>query len=168
VDIERTLGPVVLRAEAAYQSDGALFPVNWTQEPTLLLADPRGVVEKRQLQYVFGMDKNDLFIRNLFFNFQLLGSHIVDHDPPMAVSQSQTGVTALLRYAFLDSKASVWYRFIVLFDSDDQRHHLEMAYKPLPWAQVALGGICYEGKDASTFGQYDDRDMLYGKVKLIF
>jgi hypothetical protein len=167
-DIERVVGPVVLRAEAAYQPDGALFAVNWPRDPALLLQNPSGVTEKRQLQYVFGIDKSDLLIRNLFVNVQFFGSHIFDHDSNMAVSRSQTGVTALLRYTFLDSNASLWYRMAALFESGDHRHHIEIARKLLPWAQVALGGILYEGKQDTHFGQYADRDMLYGKVKLIF
>lgn len=167
-DIERVAGPFVLRVEAAYQPHGALFAVNWPGNPALLLQDPSGVIEKRQLQYVFGLDKNDLVIRNLFFNVQFFGSHIFDHDARMTTTQSQTGVTALLRYTFLDSKASAWYRMATLFESGDHRHHLEIAYKPVRWTQVALGGIMYEGRQDTHFGQYADRDMLYGKVKLIF
>jgi hypothetical protein len=168
-DVERTLGAVVLRAEAAYQSRGAWFALDWQQDPTLLLETPRGNVEKDQLQYVVGMDKNDLFIRNLFFNLQLLGSHIFDHDPRMVASESQTGMTAYLRYACLDSKLELWYRYMLIFQDEDQRHHFEMTYKPLPWAQVGIGAVAFDGGgDTTTFGQYADRDFVYAKLKLIF
>jgi hypothetical protein len=167
-DIERVAGPFVLRVEAAYQPRGALFALDWPGNPALLLQDPSGVIEKRQLQYVFGLDRNDLFIRNLFLNVQFFGSHIFDHDARMTTAPSQTGATALLRYTFLDSKASAWYRMAALFESGDHRHHLEIAYKPLPRTRVALGGIVYEGRPDTPFGQYDDHDMLYAKVTLIF
>ena len=168
-DVERTLSAVVLRAEAAYQSRGAWFALDWQQDPALLLETPRGNVEKDQLQYVVGLDKSDLFIRNLFFNLQLLGSHIFDHDPRMVASESQTGMTAYLRYTCLDSKLELWYRFMIIFQDEDQRHHFEMTYKPLPWAQVGIGAVAFDGGgDTTTFGQYADRDFVYAKLKLIF
>lgn len=168
-DVERSFGSVVLRAEAAYQTDGAWFSLDWEEDPTLLLDTPSGVVEKDQLQYVVGMDKNDLFVRNLFLNLQFVGSHIVDHDPRMTASESQTGMTAYGRYSFMDSKVEMWYRFMVLFEDNDQRHHLEIGYKPVAWAQTSIGAVLFDGDEETTvFGQYADRDYVYAKLKLVF
>jgi len=168
-DIERAFGSVVLRAEAAYQSDGAWFSLDWAQDPTLLLETPSGTVEKDQLQYVVGMDKQDLFVHNLFMNLQFVGTHIFDYDSRIIVPESDNGVTAYLRYSFLDSKFEVWYRYMILFEETEQRHHFEIGYKPLPWAKVSLGAITFDGDaDAYYFGQYDDRDFVYTKLKLIF
>ncbi|MBI5551448.1 MAG: hypothetical protein HY911_08065 [Desulfobacterales bacterium] len=168
-DIERTVGPFVLRAEAAYQPDGALFSLDWSRDPTLLLEAPDGVAEKPQLQYVFGIDKNDFLTRNLFLNLQFLGSHIYDYDPRLTAAEDQRGMTATLRYAFLDSKMTAWYRYIILFEGSDQRHHAEIAYNLLTWAQVGLGAVVFEGTDDTAyFGQYDDRDFVYAKLKLVF
>lgn len=168
-DIERSIGSVVLRAEAAYQTDGALFSLDWEDDPTLLLDTPSGVVEKDQLQYVVGMDKNDLFVRNLFLNLQFVGSRIFDHDPQMTASESQTGMTAYGRYTFMDSKVEMWYRFMVLFEDNDQRHHLEIGYKPVAWAQTSIGAVLFDGDEETTmFGQYADRDYVYAKLKLVF
>ncbi len=168
-DIERTVGPFVLRAEAAYQPDGALFNLDWSRDLSLLLTEPDGLVEKRQLQYVFGMDKNDFLVRNLFVNLQLLGSHIYDHDPRMTAEKDQTGMTATVRYSFLDSKVTAWYRYIILFENSDQRHHAEIDYKLAVWAQVGLGAVVFDGTDDTAyFGQYDDRDCIYAKLKLLF
>ncbi|WP_319524309.1 DUF1302 family protein [uncultured Desulfosarcina sp.] len=168
-DIERAFGSVVLRAEAAYQSDGAWFSLDWAQDPTLLLETPSGTVEKDQLQYVIGMDKQDLFIHNLFMNLQFVGTRIFDYDSRIIVPESNNGVTAYLRYSFLDSKFEVWYRYMILFEETEQRHHFEIGYKPLPWAKVSLGAIAFDGDaDAYYFGQYADRDFVYTKLKLIF
>jgi hypothetical protein len=168
-DIERKIGPMVLRAEAAYQNEGALFNLDWSSDLSALVEHPRGVVEKRQLQYVFGIDKNDFFTRNLFLNVQFLGSHIFDHDARMIAPQSQNGVTAFLLYSFMDSKMTAWYRYIILFKDRDQRHHAEIAYTLLPWMQWGVGGMLFEGRnDTAYFGQYDDRDFVYAKVKLLF
>jgi hypothetical protein len=168
-DVERALGSVVLRAEAAYQTRGALFSLDWQSDPTLLLESPRGTVEKDQFEYVVGMDKNDLFVRNLFLNLQLLGSHIFDDDPRMVSSQSETGMTVYLRYACLDSKLEMWYRYMLIFGDEDQRHHLEIGYKPLHWTKISIGAIAFDGDTDSTyFGQYAHRDFIYAKLKLIF
>jgi len=168
-DIERTLGPFVLRAEAAYQPDGALFSLDWSRDLTLLLETPDGTVEKPQLQYVFGIDKNDFLTRNLFLNLQFLGSHIYDYDPRMTADEDQSGITATLRYACMDSKATAWYRYIILFEDRDQRHHAEIDYNLRTWAQVGLGAVVFEGRDETAyFGQYDDRDFVYAKLKLVF
>ena len=168
-DIERTLGPFVLRAEAAYQPDGAWFSLDWSRDLTLLLEAPDGVVEKPQLQYVLGIDKNDFLTRNLFLNLQFLGSHVYDHDPRMTAAEDQTGLTATLRYTLLDSKVTAWYRYFILFDDSDQRHHAEIAYNLNTWAQVGLGAVVFEGTDDTAyFGQYDDRDFVYAKLKLVF
>lgn len=168
-DIERSVGTVVLRAEAAYQTDGAWYALDWSDDLTLLLETPDGNVEKDQLQYVVGMDKSDLFIRNLFLNLQFLGSHIFDHDPRMVSAASQTGMTAYARYTCMDSKLELWYRYMILFHDTNQRHQCEIGYKPLAWAQTSIGAVAYDGEtDTSTFGQYADRDFIYAKLKLIF
>jgi hypothetical protein len=126
-------------------------------------------VEKRQLQYVFGIDKNDFLTRNLFLNLQFLGSHIYDYDPRMTAPEDQTGMTATLRYSFLDSKVTAWYRYIILFNDSDQRHHAEIAYNLRNWVQVGLGAVVFDGSDETAyFGQYDDRDFMYAKLKLVF
>lgn len=168
-DVERSFGSVVLRAEAAYQTDGAWFALDWQNDPSLLLETPSGSVEKDQLEYVVGMDKNDLFIRNLFLNFQFLGSYIFDHDPQMLSSESQTGMTAYVRYACMDSKVEIWYRYMVLFEDNDQRHHFGIGYKPVSWAQTSIGAVAFDGdEDTTVFGQYADRDYVYAKLKLVF
>ncbi len=168
-DIERSVGPFVLRAEAAYQHGGAFYSVDWQNNLLLLQKYPTGVVEKKQVQYVVGLDKNDLFIRNLFLNFQCFGEHILDHDDDMVSPKSRTGVTAYLRYAFFDSRASLSYRMMALFKGGEQRHHVEASYKPKSWAEVSLGGIWYEGNSAvGEFGQYDNHDFIYAKLKLVF
>lgn len=168
-DIERSTGPFVLRAEAAFQPEGAYFPVDWQHRPLLLQTHPKGVVEKEQLQYVLGLDRNDLLVRNLFFNFQYFGEYIPDHENWMTSPESRTGVTGLLRYSFLDSRATISYRLTTIFKNKDQRHRLEVSYKPISWAQVSLGGIWYGGDcDTGYFGQYDNKDFIYGKIKLVF
>ena len=168
-DVERTAGPFVLRAEAAYQPDGAFFSVDWENHPLLLQKYPDGVVEKEQIQYVVGLDRNDLFVHNLFLNLQYFGEYILDHDADMVLPESRTGMTGLLRYSFLDSKAGFSYRLTAFFKGKDLRHHVELTYKPISWAQVAIGGIWYQGNSATDyFGQYDNKDFIYGKLKLVF
>lgn len=168
-DIERSFGPFVLRAEASYQPDGAFFQVDWQNHPMLLQTYPNGVVEKEQAQYVVGLDRNDLFVRNLFFNLQYFGRYLMDRDADMVDSISRTGMTGFLRYSFLDSRATASYRFTAFLEGKDQRHRVEISYKPLSWVQVSLGGIWYQGDSPNGyFSQYDDRDFIYGKLKLVF
>jgi hypothetical protein len=168
-DFERTAGDFVLRGEAAYQTNGALMPVSWQSDLTLLLRHPQGVVEKDRVQYVLGLDRNDLFIRNLFFNVQFFGEKIFDPIPEMTDPDSKTGMTAFFKYSMLDSKIEVKYRAILVFKESDQRHHIEISYKPFDWTQVSLGGVLFDGDDGmADFGQYSERSYVYGKVKLIF
>ena len=169
MDAERSIGDYVIRAEAAFQENGALFTVNWPDDLSLLVDYPKGVIEKHQLQYVLGVDKNNLFVRNLFVNFQVFEQRIFDHEPVLMLPESLSGMTAFFRYTCLDSKVEIKYRYTGIFRDNDQRHQLELAYRPTASVRVAFGGIVYDGDDpTATFAQYDDRDFMYGNLKFIF
>ncbi len=168
-DMERAVGPYVIRAEVAYQPDGAFFTLDWQHNPSLLLEHPDGVIEKRQLQYLVGLDKSDFLVHNLLLNLQFFGGYIFDHDSDMLTSASQTGMTGTLRYSCLDSKVEIKYRVMYVFDNGDQRHHLEVAHKVTSWAQVAVGYIWFAGEnDSPYFGQYANLDYVYGQLRLVF
>ncbi len=169
MDIERSAGPFVLRAEAAYQNEGAFYNVDFEHRPLLLLKYPEGVMQKDQIQYVLGLDRNDLFVHNLFLNLQYFGRYIVDYCNEIAVPESITGMTAYLRYSLMDSRLTLSYRLTSFFNARNNRHRLEAGYKALSWLETSLGFIWYDGKSGTGyFGQYDDNDFIYAKMKIVF
>jgi len=169
MDIERSAGPFVLRAEAAYQNEGAFYGVDFEHRPLLLLKYPEGVVQKDQIQYVLGLDRNDLFVHNLFLNLQYFGRYIVDYTNEIAVPETTTGMTAYLRYSLMDSRLTLSYRMTAFFEARNNRHRLEAGYKALSWLETSIGFVWYDGKSSTGyFGQYDDNDFIYAKMKIVF
>ncbi len=168
-DFERVFGPTVLRGEMAYLPQGYYTAVKWRDQADLLYQYPRGLKETRPFQYLIGIDKNDLFVHNLFLNIQYVGAFISDYDNNLDANQFTHGMTCTVRYSFMDSRFQTRWRLFANLTDGDYRNLLEFSYKPVNWAMISVGGIWYGGGDKTdSFGQYDNNDFLYTQVKVIF
>lgn len=168
LDFERALGDFVFRGELAWFADGNQANIDWAHDPTLLLKRPSGVEEAQELQYVAGVDKNDLFIRHLYVNVQYVGQYILDYEDYFTEDQATHGMTLSTHYSMFDSKLKFRYWLVCDFTNHTYRNLLEGTYKINNWSEVSLGTIFYDGDADTLFGQYDNKDYVYTQLKLIF
>ncbi len=167
-DFERAVGDFVLRGEVAYMANGDHEMVDWQHDYTLLVQYPNGIADSRSLQYVVGLDKNNLFIRNLFMNIQYVGQYITDYDDVFADDQVTHGATLYFQYSIMDSLFVFYYRGVADFTHHTYRNRFDGAYKINNWSEVSLGVIIYNGDADTLFGQYDNQDFVYTQLKVIF
>ena len=167
-DFERAVGDYVFRGEIAWLADGNRERVDWSNRPTLLLDHPDGAAEAQKLSYVFGFDRNDLFIRHLYVNAQYVGQYILDYEDGFTSEQATHGMTLSLHYSILDSLLKFRYWFVGDFTDQTYRHLVEGTYKMSNWAELSLGLITFQGDEDTLFGQYENKDYIYAQLKLIF
>lgn len=167
-DFERAVGDFVFRGEVAWLANGNRQQVNWADDPTLLLKYPSGTAEAQKLQYLIGVDKNDLFIRHLYVNVQYIGQYLLDYDDSFSDEQVTNGMTLSVHYSLWDSLLKFRYWLVSEFTNNTYRNLLEGTYKINNWSEVSLGIVTYAGDDDTLFGQYDNNDYVYTQVKLIF
>ena len=169
LDFERVFGPTVLRGEVAYLPQGYYTAVKWQDQPDLLYQYSNGLKETRPFQYLVGIDKNDLFVHNLFLNIQYVGAFISDYENALDADQFTHGMTCTVKYSFMDSRFQTRWRLFANLTDGDYRNLLEFSYKPVNWAMISVGGIWYGGGDKTdSFGQYDNNDFIYTQLKVIF
>ena len=169
MDFERVIGPVVVRGEVAWLTNGNMERVRWDENPLHLARYPSGLTEKEKVQAVAGLDKTDFLVHNLHLNLQYVGERILDHEEVLDADEWTHGMTATIKYSFLDSRCGFKWRFVTDFNADDYRNLVELSYKPVSWGRIAVGGILYGGEDEdSLFGQYRDRDLAYTRMEIVF
>ena len=167
-DFERAVGECVLRGEFAWLADGNREQVNWAGNPGLLLQYPNGTAAAQKMEYLLGVDKNDLFVRHLYVNVQYLGQFIPDYESCLTDEQVTHGMTVSLHYTLLDSLLQFRYWLVADFTNHTYRNLFEGTCKINNRSEVSLGCIIYDGDADTLFGQFDNKDLVYTQVKLIF
>ena len=151
-----TLGPVVLRGESAYYS-GKYF-----QTEDMTATD--GLTEKNYLHYLMGVDFN---IGEFLISTQFIQQAILDYDDDIVNDEFENTATVLLSRTFLRETLKLELFSYIGLNNKDALIRPKLTYDFTDGFQFLLGANIFTGAEG-RFGQYDDNDMIYLKVKYSF
>ena len=151
-----SLGPIVLRGEAAYYW-GKYFQTN----------DPQaveGVVEKDYFNYLVGADFN---IFDINFSIQFIQQIIISPDDYI-VNNTTNNLMTFLAKKDVNNETIHFELFAYLGLTDgDALIRPKISYDISDGVNILLGANIFIG-DEGMFGRYDDNDMVYVKLKYSF
>lgn len=156
-----TLGPFVFRGEGAYYF-GKYFN-------TSDLTVNNGTVEKDYIHYMLGTDFNLLDIN---FSLQFIQKAVMDYEETiqsnvMFKDQYNNMMTFLARYSILNETLEFELFSYYDFEYDDALIRPRVLYDYSDTINLQIGANIFTGTEGQ-FGQYNNNDMLYGKIKYSF
>ena len=146
----------VIRGEGAYY-----FNKNWqTTNPTAT----DFLVEKDYFNYVVGLDKT---IGTWKFSAQFIQRIISDYDEAIESDAVDNLATLLIsKTLFRETVRLEWFSYHG-FNNNDALMRLRGFYYPHDAVSIELGTNIFTGT-SGTFGQYNDNDMIYTRIKFNF
>ncbi len=151
-----TLGGFVVRGEGAYYG-GKLHN---TEHP----AATDGLTMKDYIHYLVGVDRT---IGGVRMSAQFVQQVILEHREPLLAEQYTNTLTLLVSKDFLRETLRLdLFSYIGLNDSD-ALIRAKAVYAIRDGLEATLGADVFVG-DSGMFGQYDDNDMVYAKLKYSF
>jgi hypothetical protein len=146
----------VLRGEGAYYFDKHFN----TQDPSATDA----LIEKDYINYVIGLDKT---IGDWRLSGQFIQQVIMDYDDLIMQDQYQNLATFLLSKSLFREKVRLeWFTYYG-FNNEDALSRIRVFYMPYDALSFELGTNIFIG-DKGMFGQYNNNDMIYTRVKYNF
>ena len=146
----------VIRGEGAYY-----FEKNWqTTDPTATDA----LVQKDYINYVVGLDKT---IGDWKLSAQFIQRVIMDYESPIKSDEVDNLATLLVsRSLFRETVRLEWFSYHG-FNNKDALMRIRGFYYPHDAFSIELGANIFTGTEG-TFGQYNDNDMIYTRIKFNF
>ena len=151
-----TLGPFVLRGEGAYYK-GKYFN---STDPTL----PESVVKKDYLHYLVGMDYT---LWDIHLSGQFIQQAILQYEETIDRDEYENMGTFLASRDFLDETLNLQLFVYYGFNNSDALIRPRVTYDLADGFEILLGANIFTGTEG-WFGQYNDNDMVYTKVKYSF
>jgi len=151
-----TLDGIVLRGEGAYYS-GKYFQ---SSDPQL----PEGVIQKDYLHYLLGADYT---LWDIDLSAQFVQKAILDHNDQMKNDQFENTLTVRLSKDFLRETLRIELFSYIGLNEPDALIRPKVTYDIADGFEILAGANIFVG-NVGTFGQYDDNDMVYAKVKYSF
>jgi len=151
-----TLGPFVVRGEGAYYN-GKYFN---SIDPNL----PESVVQKNYLHYLIGLDYT---LWDIHLSSQFIQQAILDYDPMIEQDEHENMGTFLASRDFLNETLNVQLFVYYGFNNSDALIRPKVTYDLADGFELLLGANIFTG-NAGWFGQYDNNDMVYTKIKYSF
>ncbi len=151
-----TLGGYVIRGEGAYYF-GKYF---LSEDPMV----ERSVVEKDYLQYLVGVDFTLLDIK---MSVQFIQQYILDYDDPIVNDRTDNMMTFLATKDFLRETLIVELFSYIGLNDGDALIRGKVKYKLTDELEILVGANIFTGTEG-MFGQYNNNDMVYAKVKYSF
>ena len=151
-----TLGGFVLRGEGAYYN-GKYFN---SEDPTLADA----TVEKDYLHYLIGVDYTLWDIR---LSSQFIQQAILDYEKPIKNDEYENTMTVLASKDFLRETLRLELFSYIGLNNSDALIRPKVIYDLADGFELLLGANIFVGSEGN-FGQYDNNDMIYAKVKYSF
>lgn len=151
-----TLGGFVVRGEGAYYN-GKYFN---SEDPAL----SDGTVEKNYLHYLVGVGYT---LWDVKLSSQFIQQAILDYEEPIKNDELENTITFLASKDFL--RETLWLELFsyIGINNSDALIRPKITYDLADGFEVQLGANIFVG-DAGIFGQYDDNDMVYTRVKYSF
>ena len=146
----------VIRGEGAYY-----FNKNWqTTDP----AATDFLVEKDYFNYVVGLDKT---IGTWKFSAQFIQKIISDYDEAIEADDVDNLATLLIsKSLFRETVRLEWFSYHG-FNNNDALMRIRGFYYPHDAVSIELGSNIFTGTEG-TFGQYNNNDMIYTRIKFNF
>jgi len=151
-----SVGPIVLRAESAYY-DGKRFA---TTKPL----DDDGIAKKDYIHYLVGVDAS---VWDLTLSGQFIQQAILNYDAALQQDEFENTMTLLLRRDLFRETLTVDLFSYIGLNSGDALIRPRIYYDLTDGVELLLGANIFSGNEG-RFGQYDDNDMLYVKLKYSF
>jgi len=151
-----TLGSFVIRGEGAWYV-GKYF---LSEDPML----EEGVVEKNYLHYLLGVDFTLLDIK---MSVQFIQQLILDYEDPIVNDRAENMMTFLASKDFLRETLFLELFTYVGLNNGDALIRGKVTYKFVDGFEVLLGANIFTG-DKGMFGQFNENDMVYVKIKYSF
>ncbi len=151
-----TLGPLVLRGEGAFYS-GTYFN---TADPAVADA----VVEKNYLHYLLGLDYS---IWDIQLSGQFIQQAILDYEPGIDQDEFENTMTVRARRDFLRETLTLELFSYIGLDHNDALIRPRLYYDLADGFEILVGANLFTGNQG-RFGQYEDNDMGYFKIKYSF
>lgn len=151
-----TLGPTVLRGEGAYYAGKYFNTADQFAKDAL--------VEKDYLHYLVGLDYT-LWEINL--SAQFIQQAILDYDDAIDQDEYENTVTFLARRDFLRETLTLELFSYIGINNEDALIRPRILYDLTDGFEIQFGANIFTGA-TGNFGQYDDNDMVYAKIKYSF
>ena len=151
-----TLGGFVLRGEGAFYN-GKYFN---SEDPKL--AD--GTIEKNYLHYLLGVD---FTLWDIKWSSQFIQQAILDYDEYIKNDEFGNTLTVLASKDFLRETLRLELFSYIGLNNSDALVRPKVIYDLADGFELLLGANWFVGSDGN-FGQYDDNDMIYTKIKYSF
>lgn len=122
----------------------------------------------RKKTFIVGIGIDHTTADNLYYNFQIIETLILNYAPLFAQERSSCLFTSNLSKEFLRG------RFIVNLDSSfspsyyDWMLNPELAYKFNNGMRLSVGGFIFEGSPTTVFGRFSAKDLVYLRMKYSF
>jgi len=151
-----TIAGYVVRGEAAYYT-GKYFR---SADPALIDA----VVEKDYIHFLLGMDFS---VWDIKMSLQMVEQKIQDYDEQIVNDENEDTVTFLISKDFLRETLRLELFSYIDINNNGSLVRPKMSYDLIDGFQILAGFDIFNGEDGK-FGQYDDNDMIYSKIKYSF
>ncbi len=151
-----SISGVILRGEAAYYN-GKRFG---TTKPL----DDDAIVKEDYIHYLIGADAT---LWDMTVSGQFIQQAVLDYDPALTRDEFENTMTVLLRQDFLRETLTVDLFSYIGFNSGDALIRPHVYYDLTDGVELLFGANIFSGSEG-RFGQYDNNDMLYVKLKYSF
>lgn len=150
------VGGMVLRGEGAYYQ-GKYFN---SEKPGL----KDKVVEKDYAHFMLGLD---FTLWDIKMSLQLIEKQIQDYEDQIVSDERDDTVTFLMRCDFLRETLKLELFSYIGMNDNGSLIRPKMTYDLMDGFQIVAGLNIFNG-NTGTYGQYDDNDMIYSKLKYSF
>ncbi len=151
----KAVGGAVVRGEGAYY-----FEKRFAAEDLSL----NGVKEKDYVHYLIGYDHNWF---GLNVSFQFIQEYILDYEEDLRNEEFSSTLTFLVTEDFLRETMRLEFFTYYGLNNEDALMRPKIAYDLADGFEVQLGANIFVG-EMGNFGQYDENDMLFMKLRYDF
>ncbi len=148
---------LIVRGEGAYY---------WGKNlNTTDMAEPEMVVEKDFVHYMAGLDYS---LAGITMGTQFVQEIILDYDDAMGNNDEfKSTMTFLVAKSFFSETLKLEFFSYVGLSNEDALLRPKVTYDLTDGLEWSIGADIFIG-DSGDFGQYDDRDLVYTKIKYSF
>ncbi|RLC54349.1 MAG: hypothetical protein DRH79_00690, partial [Candidatus Cloacimonadota bacterium] len=151
----KAIGGAVLRGEGAYYFDKRFAAEDLSVN---------GIKEKDYANYLVGYDHNWFGVN---VSFQFIQEYIMNYENDMRNDEFSNTMTFLITEDFLRETLRVEFFTYYGIDNKDALLRPKVVYDIADGFEVQLGANIFAGEEGN-FGQYDENDMMFMKVRYDF
>ena len=148
----KAVGGAVVRGETAYYFDKRFSAEDFSVN---------GIKEKDYLHYLVGYDHNWFGVN---VSFQFIQEYIMDYEEDMRNDEFSNTMTFLASKTFINETLELSLFSYYGINDNDALLRPKLSYDFSDGFNVLLGTDIFIGKEGN-FGQYNDNDMVYMKVR---